>query len=1211
MVTLKVSHRGLARIKQARKAIGWTVDDFRWLEEASKILGTSWQEGGYFADGISEGTWKRFLSGKYAINVDAFKAFCQVLGLKWQEIVDRQNYQDWGEEIDVSVFFGRSPEIDLLKKYILEDRCRLITVLGMGGIGKTSLSIKAAQLLDNKFEFVIWRSLRNTPSLDQIIADLIQFLSKQKPKDLPNSLEKKLSLLLQYLRSSRCLLILDNVESILQGGNDKAINSIIGTYRSGYENYGNLFRAIAETQHQSCLILTSRESPPELPALEGDNLPVRCLKLKGLSNLEGQQLLSAKGSFCGTETEWQTLVERYGGNPLALKIVSSSIQDFFNGSVTDFLTVLQQDTFIFDDIYDLLQQQFARLTLLEQQIMYWLAINREPVSIQNLQYDLVIPVSSRVLFQSLVSLQKRSLIEKFDNFFSLQTVVMEYVTYELVVKITEEIITKKIDLFNKIALVKSQSKDFIRESQETQIIKPITDKLSSFLVTSEKIKTQMNEIIRSLHSTSNRSLKKGYLSGNIINILRYLHIDLSDFDFSGLTVWQANLQGLKLHNVNFANADLSRSIFTETLGNILAATFSPDGKILATCDTDCQIRLWEVATGKLLVICKGHTNWVRSIAFSPDGTTLASGGADRTVKFWQVNDGTCIKTCRGHENEIFSVTFSPDNQTLVSASGDNVLRLWDVLTGKCIKISIGHESCVRSVAFSPIPPSSPLSRGGSALDESSDLKRLQGVGRILASGSDDRTVRLWDVATGECIQTLKGHEDCVRSVAFSPDGVTLASGSSDRTVRLWDVATGECFDTYKQHTAGVSAVAFSSDGVTLASGSGDCTVRLWNYHTGTCIRTIYGHANQIFSLAFSPEGRKIVCVSLDQTVRIWDCQNGKCLKTWQGSTDWVFPVAFNARGNLIASGSNDNTIRIWDWSNNLCLYTLSGHKDLVCAVAFHPLPSKEIVASASRDRTIRLWELKTGKCLRILQGHRDWVYAVAFSPDGSILASGSADKTAKLWDIETGNCLQTFLGHTDQVWSVAFSPDGNILATSNTDRRIRLWDIATGKLLHTLTGHNNRVKSVAFSPILPKSILASGSTDNAIALWDCQQGQLIQTLKGHDNWVFSVAFSPDGQTLASASHDQTVRIWNIQTGKCQHICEGHKHLVSSVSFHRNGKIVASGSQDQTVRLWDVETGTCLQVLQAARLYEGMNITGTKGLTLAQKVTLKILGAVES
>jgi WD40 repeat protein/transcriptional regulator with XRE-family HTH domain len=1190
MVALKVSDRAIAIIKQARKAKGWTVDDCRWLEEASRVLGISWEETGYLADGISEGTWKRFLSGKYAINVDAFKAFAQVLGLQWQEIVDRNNHQDWGEAIDVSVFFGRSAELNTLNKYIIEDRCRLITLLGMGGIGKTALSIKAIQSIENKFEFIIWRSLRNTPSLEKILADLIQFLSKQKQINLPDSLEQKISLLLQYLRSSRCLLMLDNVESILEGSN-KSLNSLVIKYRTGYENYDNLLKAIAQTQHQSCLILTSREPPPGFSVLEGENLPVRCLQLKGLSYTEGQKILSFKGSCSGSEREWQSLVDRYGGNPLALKIVSSAIQDFFNGSITEFIRVLQQDTFIFDDIRDLLQQQFERLTLLEQQIMYWLAVNREPVSIQDLQQDFVVKVPPGDLLKSLASLQKRSLIEKIDSFFSQQTVVMEYITHDLIIKITEEIITKKVNLIERIALAKSQNKDYLRESQETQIIKPIGESLINSIGTSQNVEKQMKAILESIHSSSNLSLKRGYLSGNIINILRQLEIDISGYDFSGLTVWQANLQGIKLHDVNFANADLSKSIFTETLGNILSATFSPDGKILATCDTDCQIRLWEVETGKLLVICKGHTNWVRSVSFSPDGQTLVSGGADRTVKFWQVSDGTCMKTCRGHDNEIFSVICSPIppspslirgvGEIVVSASGDNLLRIWDATTGECINTLIGHEGWVRSVAFSP-------------------------DGKLLASGSDDRTIRIWDATTGECINTLIGHEGWVRSVAFSFDGKLLASGSGDSTVKLWDVNTGECLTTYTEHTSGVSAVAFSPDGVTLASGSGDRTVRLWNYHTNTCMRTIYGHANQIFSLAFSPDRQTIVCASLDRTVRIWDCQDGKCLKTWQGSTDWIFPVAFNSKGNLIASGSNDCTIRIWDWENNACIQILLGHYDLICSLAFHP--HNQILASASRDRTIRLWNVTTGKCLKILQGHEDWVYSVAFSPNSRILASGSADTNAKLWDLETGKCLQTFSGHTNQVWSIAFSSDGKILATSDSDATIRLWNVANGKLLHTLTGHKNRVTSVAFNPH-NSNILASGSMDNTIALWDLKQGKLIKTLNGHDNWLFSLAFSPDGRILASASHDRTVRLWDAKIGECLHVCTGHEHLVSSIAFHPYGRIVASGSQDQTVRLWDVQTGQCDRILLAARLYEGMNIIGAKGLTAAQKATLKNLGAL--
>lgn len=1177
MVALKVSPKSIEVIKQARKARGWAVDDFRWLEEASKILGITWQETGYLADGISEGTWKRFLSGKYAINVDAFKAFCRVLELEWQEIVDRQNHQDWEEATD-SVFYGREAELSLVRKYILEDNCRLITLLGMGGIGKTALAITAARSLEPKFEYIIWRSLRNAPSLAKILADLIQFLCDRSSIDLPDTLEAKISLLLQYLRRSRCLLILDNVESILQSRH-KNLYSSLAKYQTGYQNYGDFFMAIAQSSHQSCLLLTSREQPPGFSAFEGENLPVRSLQLTGLSSSAGEKVLGFQHDFSGLKNAGKDLVERYGGNPLALKIVAATIQDVFDGSLTDFVA-RQTDGFIFEDIYNLLQQQFQRLSDLERQIMYWLAIAREPVSIASLRQDLVIKVLPGELLQFLAALQKRSFVEKTDSLFSLQTVVMEYVTHELISQVAVEIYTQKIDLLNKIALTKSQSKDYIRQAQQTQILKPLEDSLLEHFGTLELIERQAKNIVRSLH-VAERTLKIGYTSGNLINILSQLKIDLSNFDFSGLSIWQADLQEKLLHNVNFAGADLSKSVFTETLGNMLSATFSPDGTLVATCDTDCQIRLWEVATGKLSLVCRGHNNWVRSIAFSFDGRTLVSGSADRTVKFWLVEDGSCIKTCRGHENEVFSVAFSPDNKTIVSASGDNLLRIWDFNSGSCLGIGRGHNNSVRTVAFSP-------------------------DGQIIASGSDDGTIRIWNAQTGECIDVLTGHHDWVRSVAFSLDGQIIASGSGDRTVKLWDVETGKCLATYTEHTGSVSAVAFSSDGVTLASGSGDRTIRLWNYHTHTCIRIIYGHANQIFSLAFSPEGKTVVCVSLDRTVRIWDCLSGWCLKTWQGNTDWVFPVAFSPNGQIIASGSSDRTIRIWDWQNHRCIQILSGHQDLVCAVAFHP--DGKTLASGSRDNTIRLWNLKTGSCWKIIEGHQDWVYTVKFSPDGKLLASGDAESIIKLWDVSSGMCWQTLAEHRDQIWSVAFSPDSKLLASGGTDKKIRLWNLATGECKH-LEGHTNRITSLAFWR-QNSDLLASGSIDNTIALWDTRRGKLLRTLKGHDNWVFAVAIDPRDRIIASASHDRTVRIWELKTGKCLHVCQGHQHLVSAVDFHPQGNLVASGSQDQTVRLWDVETGKCLQVLQVQRLYEGMNITGAKGLTPAQKITLKTLGAID-
>ncbi|MBW4617973.1 MAG: PD40 domain-containing protein [Cyanosarcina radialis HA8281-LM2] len=1312
MATLKASPEGLLRIKQARSQKGWPVDDFRWIELASEILGICWEDRGVLAVGISEGTWKRFLAGKQAINAEAFKTYCHILGLNWEEVVDRKDNksnsphpcQDWGEAPDVSIFYGRNEEIEIVRRWIVEENCRLIALLGMGGIGKTTLAVKVArqiveQVHQMPLQYIIWRSLRQAPAIADILAELIQFLSKQQETNLPERLDARILLLLKYLRSSRCLIILDNAESILQPGESLTAGDRQrpGRYRVGFEGYGELFRCVAETSHQSCLILTSREKPQGLAKYEGDSLPVRSLQLTGLLEPEGRELFNVKGQFTADENQWQLLISRYGGNPLALKIVASSIRDFFEGDVSQFLEISRQGVWLFDDIRDLLDQQFDRLTVLEQEIMYWLAIEREIVSLSDLQADFVARIPPHGLLEALTSLQMRSLIEKSPGGFTQQPVVMEYVSDRLIDRVTEEIIdwviekqskillgavcmarkprrdphpqNPKSKIFTSHALIKAQAKDYVRETQINLILQPVIDKLITELGSREHIARRLTQILASLRGRSPQ--ETGYAAGNVLNLLYQAEVDLSGYDFSGLTVWQAYLQGVNLHDVDFTDSDLSRCVFTETLGNILSAAFSPDGQLLATCDTDCQIRVWEVKTGKLLLICQGHTNWVRFVAFSPNGQILASCGADEKIKLWNVRDGVCIKTLTGHGHEVFALAFHPLPSTLLnqggiggilaSASGDRTVKLWDINDGKCCQTLTGHTDWVRSVAFSP-------------------------DGQTLASSSADGAIKLWDVRQGKCQRTLNAHTGWVRSIAFSPDGETLASSSSDRTIKIWNYRTGECLKTYSGHTNSVYSIAYSPDGQILVSGSGDRTVKIWDCQTDTCIRTLHGHTNEVCAVAFSPDDRTLVCVSLDQSVRLWDSHTGQCWKTWYGNTDWAFPVAFspilpNPFPDPIESGSIDPE-------------TLPSHRP-----GGHPSPKLGrgeggegkpgyanqisarvglggILASGSNDKTVKLWDWQSGSCLKSLAGHTDFIYGIAFSSDGQILASASTDSSIRLWNVGTsqtnseltiafaqraggiycelridncfGQCCQILLGHTDWVYSVAFHPQGKILASGSADCTLKLWDLSTGQCLQTLSTHTDKIFGIAWSPdgqtlasasadctvklwdvrtascistlhghdnrvyaaiFSPDGqIVATGSTDKTVKLWDWRTGECLKTLNGHTNWVFALAFSPDGQTLASASHDRTVRFWDVSTGQCLHVGLGHTHLVSSVAFSPDGQVVASGSQDQTVRLWDVKTGKSIETLRAKRPYEGMNITRVKGLTEATILTLQSLGA---
>jgi WD40 repeat protein len=1165
-----LTSKGLQKIKEAKHQ-----------SEAKENFGNKYSlEEMSARSGLYSATISKVMNREGGVDKQTIEKLFSAFQLK----IDKSDYSssntrlDWGEAIFNSVFYGRIEELNILEQWILNEHCQLVALLGIGGIGKTSLSVKFAQQIQDNFEYVIWRSLREAPPVKIILGNLIQFLSDehQTEGNLPENFSERVSRLLYFLQNHRCLLILDNVESILRSG------SRAGLYREGYEEYGELLRRVGEATHQSCLVLTSREKPREIALLEGQALPVRSLTLSGLQVLEGQEILKLKG-LSALEDEWKVIIERYAGNPLALKIVATTIQDVFDGNVTDFL---QQDMAVFGDIRDILEEQFERLSDLEKDIMYWLAINRESMRLSELRDDIISPVAPAKLLEAVQSLGRRSLIEKATptliektgSSFTLQPVVMEYVTSRLIESICEEIATQNIDLFRCHALMKATGKDYVKDTQVRLIIKPVIDGLLHTLRSKRNIENQLTQILTKLRETS--PLEPGYTAGNILNLLCHLETDLSSYDFSYLTVWQADMRSMNLHNVNFAHADLAKCVFAETLGGIHSVAFSPDGQLLATGDTNNEIRLYQVAGGKQLLSYNGHTGWIWSVAFSPKNHILASGSEDQTVKLWDISTGQYLTSLYGHYGGIWSVAFSPEGHILASGSEDQTVKLWDISTGQCLKTLPGHNSRVSSVTFSP-------------------------DGQTLASGCHDQTVKLWDIATGQCLKTLHGHTSGIWSVTFSPNGQTLASGCHDQTVKLWDIATGQCLKTLQGHTDCINSVIFSLDGHTLASGSDDKTAKLWDISTGNCFKTLQGHNSRVWSVAFNQDNHTLASGSDDQTVRLWDISTGKCLKSLEGYRNGIWSVCFSSDGKMLVSGSGNQTVKLWDIVSGQCIKTLRGHTNRVTSVA---LSSNDlIVASGSEDQTAKLWDIRTGKCLKTLRGHSNWLTSVALSPNCHILATCSDDQTVRLWDVNTGHCIHVLEGHTDRVWSVAFNPNGQTLASGCHDQTVKLWDVRTGQCIQTLKGHDGLIWSIAYSPDC--RVLASGSSDQTVKLWDISTGQCIQTLKGHASSIYSTAFSPDGCILASGSGDQMVKLWDLSTGKCLKTLSGHTKWVWSIALSSDGQTLASGSEDDSIRIWDVKTGKCIKTLINDKPYQGMNATGITGITEAQKASLKALGAV--
>ncbi|MCH9739822.1 MAG: AAA family ATPase [Epsilonproteobacteria bacterium] len=440
-------------------------------------------------------------------------------------------------------------------------------------------------------------------------------------------------------------------------------------------------------------------------------------------------------------------------------------------------------------------------------------------------------------------------------------------------------------------------------------------------------------------------------------------------------------------------------------------------------------------------------------------------------------------------------------------------------------------------------------------------------GKTIISGSHDRSIKLWDVQKKELLHTFEGHSQIVISVAFSPDGKTIISGSSDNSIKLWDVQKKELLYTFEGHGSTVSSVAFSPDGKTILSGSLDNSVKLWDVEKKVLLHSFEGHSNSVTSVAFPPDGKTILSGSSDNSVKLWDVQKRALIHTFEGHSSDVTSVAFSPDGKTILSGSWDKSVKFWDVQKRALIHTFEGHGSYVYSVAFS-FDGKTIL-SGSGDKSVKLWNVEKRELLYSFKEYSDYVYSVAFSPDGKRILSGSSDNSVKLWDVQKRELLCTLNGYNNSVTSIAFSPDGKRILLGSSDNRVKLWDVEKRELLYSFEGHNDSVTSVAFSP--DNKLMLSTSKDESIMLWDIENKVLLHTFEGHDYATTSIAFSPDGKRFLSGSEDTKIKLWNVETKELLYTFEGNNKPITSVVFSPDGKRFLSGSEDARIKFWDLET----------------------------------------
>jgi WD40 repeat protein len=591
--------------------------------------------------------------------------------------------------------------------------------------------------------------------------------------------------------------------------------------------------------------------------------------------------------------------------------------------------------------------------------------------------------------------------------------------------------------------------------------------------------------------------------------------------------------------VRYATTRESWALVRDLVGHaqlVTACAVTPDGRRMVSASGDRTLKVWELASGRVLSTFEGHLGGVTACAVAPDGRRVVSASGDHTLRVWDLDTGRVLATCIGHTERVTACAVTPDGRQVASASADRTLAIWDLGSGSVVTTFEGHTDRVTACVVTP-------------------------DGRRLISASWDQTLKIWDLDRRQAVITLLGHTDQVTACAVTPDGRRVISASKDKTLRLWDLDGGHLLATFEGHLDRVTACAVTSDGRRVVSASNDQTLKVWDLGSGRLLSTYEGHAWWVTACAVTPDGRRVVSGSWDQTLKIWDLDGDGVLAPFEGHSEEVTACAVTSDGASVVSASRDGTLKVWSIDSGRVLATFEGHAGGVTACTVTPDGRRAI--SASEDETFKVWDMNDGRIVATYERHASGVTACAVTPDGRRMVSASGARMLKVWDLEDGRLLSTFDGNTEGCTACAVTPDGQRVVWATRHQTFKIWDMGSGHLTSSFGGHAGRVTACAVTP--DNRRLVSASEDRTLKIWELARGTLLAVLEGHAGRVTACAVTPDGRHVISASVDRTLRVWDLASCACVFL---HRGDVAYTAVVATATTIIAGDNAGTVWMLD-------------------------------------------